>query len=128
MSIRWEWSSIDSVGPIKHAEPALPVIQRYNLLLAPEYGSPDRDVYQFEDGTTMSVEGGLVDSVMCQSNFFYKGTNLIGLSINDVREILGKETKLDDDFEDHTCLEYDDYDLMIWIDKEVGKIDSVSCF
>jgi hypothetical protein len=126
--IHWEWKSIDYVGPIKYGEPALPIIHKYGLSLMPDYGSPGRDVYEFTDGTTISIENGLIDSVMCQSNFFCQGTNLIGLSINEVRPLLGDEDTVDNDFEDHTCFQFDKYELMIWVNKETEKVDSVSCF
>jgi hypothetical protein len=126
--ISWEWMSKHCVGPIRYGELASPIINKYNLSLNPEYGSLGRDVYEFLDGTTISVENKLIDSVICESNFFYKDTNLIGLSIEKVRQILGDEDSVDNDFEDYNCHQFDEYELMIWVDKETGLVDSVSCF
>ena len=94
----------------------------------PEYGSPEREIYEFADGTTLSVENGLIDSLMCQSNFFFKGTDFIGLSVDEVRHLLDDKGAMDDDFEDHIGFQFDKYELMIWVNKETEKIDSVSCF
>jgi hypothetical protein len=60
-AIQWNWIPCVSVGPITFGEPALPIIQKYNLPLIPEFGSSEEHVYEFPDRTTIVVENRLID-------------------------------------------------------------------
>jgi hypothetical protein len=126
--ITWDWKSKSSIGPIKLGEPATETIYKYSLPIIQEYSDSEEDVYEFPDETTIRVEDGLISSISCKSNFIYRGTNLIGLSIEEIRALLGNEYIVDDDFEEQICLEFDEYSLMIWLSKQTKKVESVSCF
>jgi SAM-dependent MidA family methyltransferase len=126
-AIQWDWIPCVSVGPITFGEPALPIIQKYNLPLIPEFGSSEEHVYEFPDRTTIVVENRLIDSISCKSNFFYQGVNLIGLSIEEIRVVLGQEDEVDQ-FEYQTCFDFDELCLQIWTSNETEKVETVSCY
>jgi hypothetical protein len=126
--IIWDWQSKTSIGPIAIGKPAAAIIQEYNLPFIEEYSDSEQKVYEFPDDTTIRVEDGLIDSVSFKSNFIYENTNLIGVSIENVRALLGDEDTVDDNFEEQICFEFDKYSLMAWVSKSTEKVESISCF
>jgi hypothetical protein len=126
--IIWNWQSRTFIGPIAIGKPAAAIIQKYNLPFIEEYSDSEQKVYEFPDDTTIRVEDGLIDSVSFKSNFIYKNINLIGVPIENVRTLLGEEDTVDDNFEEQICFEFDKYSLMVWVGKNTGKVESVSCF
>jgi hypothetical protein len=125
LKITWNWDSKKaSVGPISFGLPAEQVVQEYKLIRTPEYEALDQELYEFPDGSSISVENGLINGVDCKSNFFYKTINLIGLSIEDLRNLIGSE----DDFEEFETLisfDFDKYNLVAWLNKETNKIENI---
>jgi hypothetical protein len=121
----WSWESKKaSVGSISFGLPAEQVVQEYKLIRTPEYEALDQELYEFPDGSSISVENGLINGVDCKSNFFYKTINLIGLSIEDLRNLIGSE----DDFEEFETLisfDFDKYNLVAWLNKETNKIENI---
>jgi hypothetical protein len=123
--IIWNWDSRKtSVGPISFGIPAEVVVQEHNLIRTPEYEALDQELYEFPDGSSISVENGLINGVDCKSNFFYKTTNLIGLSIEDIRSLLGSEDSLDE-FETLISLDFDKYNLVAWLNKDTEKVENI---
>jgi hypothetical protein len=127
-NIKWDWNPKISIGPITFGDLANPAIEKYNLTRTPEYDAPEQETYQFIDKTTIGVEDKIITSISCKQNFFYEDTNLIGASINKIRDLLGIENRIDEDFEEEYCLEFDDYNLIAWINKETDRISAISCF
>ena len=126
-TITWEWEPFVSVGPIQFNEPIAPLINQYKLQRKVEYDTPDWEAYEFpEDQTIVNVQEYCVVSVSCYSNFVYKGKNLLGLSLEEIREILGEEYKIDNSMEKQTSVEYDTISLQLWF--EDGVTVSTMCY
>jgi hypothetical protein len=127
--IVWNWSEMkDFIGPIKIGESPEYAIQKYKLIRTPEYEASGQKLYEFEDKSSISVENELINGVECKSNFFYKDTNLIGLSVEKINNLIGWNCSIDDDFEGQICLDFDEYGFMIWINKEFRVVESVFCY
>jgi chemotaxis signal transduction protein len=91
----WNWKAHISVGSIKLGENALSVIDMYGLVHVSEQDPPEQQAYQFLDKTVIIVDKNIITSISCKASFLYKHKNFIGLSINEVREIIGKESSID---------------------------------
>jgi hypothetical protein len=126
--IKWDWNPNISVGPVTFGELASLTIEKYNLTRTPEYDAPEQETYQFIDETTIGVEDKIITSISCKKIFFYKHKNLIGANINEIKDLLGIENRVDEDFEEEYCLEFDNYNLIVWINKKNDKVSAVSCF
>lgn len=115
--IIWNWEPLVSVGFFKFGQQASPVIKQYNLLkLEPDCEAATWDTYEFPNShTRIYVENSYVDSVGCYDNLFYKGINLLSLSLNEIRKILGKEDEIGESIEMQTPIEYEDKSLQLWL-------------
>jgi hypothetical protein len=127
--IIWNWSEAKNfIGSIKLGEPSETIIQEYRLIRTPEYEASGQELYEFKDKSSISVENELINGVECKSNFFYKKNNLIGLSLEDIHNLIGHDYTIEDDFEELVCIDFDKYGFMIWINKNSGLIESIFCY
>ena len=125
--IIWQWEPLISIGYIRFNEPIIPLIRKYKLQRKVEYEPPDWQVYEFpEDETLVNVEKSRVLSVSCYNNFFYKGKNLLGISLKEINDILGKEYEIDESIETQTLVIYDSMSLQLWF--ENGVTVSAMCY
>jgi hypothetical protein len=117
----WDWEPLVSVGSIQFGAPANPIIAKYNLQkLEPDCESADWDTYEFPDtDTRISVENGCIFSFNCYDNFFYKGQNLLGLSLDDIRQILGLEDEIDEMVGTYIPIYYESLGLTLWMKDDV---------
>jgi hypothetical protein len=123
--IIWDWNlTKNSVGPIIFGTSAESIVQEYKLRRTPDYEAQDQKLYEFPDGSSISVENGLVNGVDCKSNFFYQKMNLIGFSIENLRSFLGSEDCLEE-FETLISLDFDRYNLVVWLEKSTSKVRNV---
>ena len=115
-AIIWNWKPCVSVGSVRFNEPIAPLVDQYKLQRKVEYDTPDWEAYEFpEDETLVNVEESCVVSVSCYNNLFYRGNNLLGLSLEDIENILGYEYKIDEGMEAQTSVEYDTMSLQLWL-------------
>jgi hypothetical protein len=123
--IIWNWSDKkDCIGPIRFGVHAESIIQEYKLKRTSEYEASGQELYEFADGSSISVENGLINGVDCKSNFFYRNINLIGMSLEDIRDLFGPEDCLDE-FETLMCLDFDKYNLVVWLKKKTKKVENI---
>ncbi|NJK65039.1 MAG: hypothetical protein HC921_22095 [Synechococcaceae cyanobacterium SM2_3_1] len=117
----WDWEPLVSVASIQFGAPASPVITKYNLQkLEPACESADWDSYEFPDtDTRIYVENGCIERFSCYDNLFYKGQNLLGLSLDDIRQILGPEEKIDTMVGASIPIEYESLGLTLWMEDDV---------
>jgi hypothetical protein len=127
LSIIWNWKPKYSVGPVKLGEPFGAKFQEFELIRTPDYDAPDQESFKFPDETVLSIENSIVESICCKLNFYYLDKNLIGLSLENLRKVLGSENNIDSSSSDEICLEYDEYYLVIFLDKQQEKVTAVSC-
>ncbi len=115
-SIFWNWEPLVSIGPFRFGEPVAPVIEKYNLRKLERVSEvADWDTYEVPDGNTVIyVEDSSIDSVACYDNLFYQGKNLLGISLEEIHEILGKEDEFGKIIGEKTPVEYESFGLQIW--------------
>jgi len=128
MALNLELNPLRSVGPFVFGEPAQPVIEEQGFTRAtdPIYNGDPWDTYESPDGeTTVHVEGGVIDSAGCYSELNFGGVNLIGLSFEALRELLGPEDEVGDDISGETPVEFESFGLQVWI--KDGVVESIMC-
>ena len=130
---------MESVGPVRFGVDATQLIQNLNLRLVSHFdlreSHPDLteiaseadvcwDTYEVSAGATrISVTpDGTVTSVLCCDELFLSGRNLLGLSLEEVRNILGEEDDFD---EEHGALQYDELGITLWLN--TGIVDAATC-
>jgi hypothetical protein len=119
--IIWDWKPLLSVGPIYFGDPVKKLVENQGLKLMDfDDGITEWDTYQVPNGeTTVHVEDGKVVSVGCYENLYFNGKNLLGLTLDTVRTILGKEDEIGEEIIDKTPVEYERLGLQIWIRNEI---------
>jgi hypothetical protein len=123
----WDWEPLVSVGPVRFGEAANPLIEKYNLQ-RPEFDcdTPDWEAYQFSGTDTLiNVENSSIISVACHDNFFYKSNDLLGMSLKQIRQILGQEDEIDSMVGTQIPIYYDSLGLILWMKNDV--IVSATC-
>jgi hypothetical protein len=121
----WEWIPLVSIGPLKFGEPIEPVISKFDLRkLNKPFEEADWDSYEFPDfDKRVYTKDGNITSLGCFDNLFYKGEDLFGLTLDEVRVLLGEEDEIGEtvffDFEDDeyekTPIEFYKYSVQIWL-------------
>jgi hypothetical protein len=124
-NIYWDWNPLISVGPFKFGESAKPLIQEYGLReLEKPFEEADWNSYEFPDCETRVYTNKelKIDSIGCFDNIYYKGQNLFGLNLDQIRNLLGEEDEIGEtvlfDFEDNEYekfpVEFEKLSLQIW--------------
>ncbi len=113
----WKWIPLRSVGFVVFGEDAEEKINQFNLVkLDPPCESADWETYELlADETRVTVENGKFVSVLCDSNLYYNEKDLIGISIEEIREILGKEDEIEKDVGDEDAVYYYQLGLTLWM-------------
>jgi len=131
----WHLDPKVSVGPIRFGEPAGPVIKKYGLIKCveePMIECEDWDTYEFTDcETRVYVENDKIENIGCYDELFYKGKNLFGMTLDELRKHLGPETEIGETFDldsgdECTPIQWDNLEIQVWLDKD-GLVDSVMC-
>jgi len=119
--IIWNWKPLESVGLITFGEYAPPIVAKYNLdKLYANCKSGDWDAYQFPNTETyVCVENFHIISVGCYDNIFYQDKNLIGLSLDEIRAILGKEDEISEIVGTQIPIEYENLSLILWLKDKI---------
>jgi hypothetical protein len=123
--ITWEWIPLVSIGSLKFGEPIEPVISKFDLRkLDKPFEEADWNSYEFLGcDKRVYAEDGNITSFGCFDNLYYKGRDLLGLTLNEIRVLFGEEDKIGEtvlfDFEDgefeETPVEFYEYGLQIWL-------------
>jgi hypothetical protein len=123
MSRFWHWIPGKSIGPFIFGDPAGPFIRDYDLRKRrPACSIADWDTYEFPGFESwVVVEDGRIAEVHCVDAVEYEGTDLIGLPVSDVRDLLGAENKSEDNVGLGYALYYDRLGLTLFIVNEVVK-------
>jgi hypothetical protein len=125
--ISWNWIPLIAVGPVKFGEPVLPLIKKYQLIREPEYDAPGWESYEFpSSGEIVSVEDSSIVNISCYENILYKGKNLLGLSLDEVRFLIGLEDEFGEKIEGQIPVEYFRLGLQIWL--EDSSVVSATCY
>jgi hypothetical protein len=121
----WEWNPLVSIGSLKFGESIEPIISEFDLYkLDKPFEEADWDSYEFPDlDKRVYTEDDHITSIGCFDDLYYKGQNLFGLTLDEIRTLLGEEDEIGEtvllDFEDgeyeKTPVEFYKYGLQIWI-------------
>ncbi len=121
------WEPLVSVGSFKFDELIQKYIDQYDLRFTDaadellnwdSYSTPDKNVY-------IDTEDSRIVAISCYEHFFYKEKNLIGLSLNEIRTLLGHESEIGEQIGEAIPVEYDALSLQLWL-KE-GYVTNVTC-
>jgi hypothetical protein len=130
--IEWNWEPLISLGTIYFGEDMNSVVNRLGLEL--DESSENDDWLKYEStnlGIQVFSEDSKVKRISCFDNLIYKGRNLLGLSLEEVREIVGNETDIDEPLSYDpsgnlyiTPVYFDELSMIIYL--ENGLVDSIS--
>ncbi len=123
--ITWEWSPLVSIGSLKFGESIDPVISKFDLYkLDKPFEEADWDSYEFPNrDKRVYAEDGHITIIGCFDDLYYEGKDLFGLTLDEIRSLLGEEDEIGEtvlfDFEDgeydKTPVEFYKYGLQIWL-------------
>jgi hypothetical protein len=121
----WEWKPLISVGILRFGKSIETIISEFNLhKLDKPFEEFELDSYDFPDhNKIVCAEGGYITIIGCFDELYYKGENLFGLTLDEIRSRLGEEDEIGKpvlfDFEDgeyeKISVEFYKYGLQIWI-------------
>lgn len=130
-----EWVPNICYGEFFFGEDINKYIDVYNLIQDMEtpdstgwrqYRVPGKEVY-------IEAEHGKVVSILCYEEFFYKGTNIISSSLDDLEKLLGSacadigDSVVYFDGDEQTPVDFDPLGLQVWVDSS-RQIQSISCY
>jgi hypothetical protein len=127
MEISWLWIPGESVGPFRFGEEAEGVLVSYKLVkLEPDCQGASWDTYEIPAyKTKLYVEDGRIINVLCEDELYYRGVNLIGLSLEETRAFLGPEDEYVQKISLGDAAYYHRLGLTLWIVD--GIIDTATC-
>lgn len=119
--ILWNWKPLISVGPIKFGQLADSIIQQYDLVkLEPPCKSADWETFEFPNcETRIYVYDSEIESVGCYDNLFYKGIDLLGLSLEEIIPILGKQYEIGEIIDMQAPVDYENLGLQLWMENKI---------
>jgi hypothetical protein len=122
--IKWNWEPLISIGSIMFGESIEPLIIKFGLeKLEKPFEECNWETYRvFNCNTCLYSENSRVTSAGCFDNLYYKGQNLFGITIEEVRIILGKESEIGEAMRyyvgeeeiEQTPVEFDELSLQLW--------------
>ena len=121
--VRLDWVPLKGVGPFMFEEAIASYIDNFGLIEVPEGDDEITNWSNYEMpgyGIDLYVEDGKIVSICCEYQCFFRGKNLIGLTLQEVIEVVGLEPEKDvdtielaDDGE-QLVYEFDDAALQLW--------------
>jgi hypothetical protein len=136
-NIIWNWKPLESVGEIKFGIHINELTERYNLhLLEKIYESDEWETYEIPENLTKVyvAKDHRVEDIGCFDNLYYNGKNLLNLTLDEVREILGSEDEVgeavynyyDEEPYEKIPVEFESLGLQLWFRGEVAVDAMVS--
>ena len=121
------WEPFVSVGPFKFDTLIQKYIEPYNLhFVEAADATVNWDTYATSDESVyIDTENSKIVSISCYVSFYYNGKNIIGLSLPEVREILGREDEIGDQLGEKIPVEYYALNLQLWVQNEY--VTNVTC-
>jgi hypothetical protein len=121
------WDPKVSVGPFKFGVIIHQYLTRYNLHLVEAATEPvNWDTYaDAQEGIYIDVEDSKIIAISCYEHFFHEGKDIIGMTLDDIKEYLGNPSEIGDVVGDKTPVEYYDLGLQVWLrDNRVTDVTS----
>ncbi len=132
----WVWIPNQSLGPVKLGAPIRDYIEML-ALKREQYdqslGSPEPHYEVSGVDLSIYVENDLVETLLSEEVFLYKGVNLIGLRREDLTRLMGREPSEtdeidlseDDEEPPYLVYDYDGLGLQVWL--LGGRVESAIC-
>ncbi len=133
----WEWIPNRSLGPVAFGTPIDGYLEMLDLREAQhdDFSGPPQPPHYEASGLDLNIylEDGLVDTLISHEVFFFKGVNIIGLSKEELTELLGREPSETDEIDlsesdeepPYLVYDYEGWGLQIWLLDD--KVESASC-
>jgi len=127
MSGFWCWVPGTSIGPFTFGDRAEPYIAAYGLRKRrPDCSIADWETYEFPGFESwIVVEKGRIIEVHCVDEVEYSDRNVIGMKSSEVRNLLGKEEKKEENVGCGYALYYYDLGLTLFVENEV--VSAAAC-
>jgi hypothetical protein len=96
-TMKWDWHPCVSVGPLTFGESISPLIEKFDLQeLDTDQAASGHIPYDFPNCETRiyANEDGEIENVGCFDNLYYQGQNLFGLTLDEIRALLGPEEEI----------------------------------
>lgn len=130
-NINWVWTPAVGVGPFRYGEHIAAMEAEFCLEPVIDKCDSNWDEYRVKGSdNSIYTEHGLIVSVSCDDMFVFEGTNLIGISEEELISIfkginycIGTGVEYDDNSVQYP-FEYDELGLMVWT--EDGRVVSAS--
>ncbi len=128
------WNPSKGIGPFQIGVKIKKYIQEFDLELVSD---EMKEGYEWEtysiknrDDIRVYSEDSKVVSILCDEYCFYEGKNLIGITIEQLVNVLNTEPnekvdKIDLDDGIHYVYEFDDYGCQVWV--KDNKVESFTC-
>lgn len=123
----WRWVPGKSIGPFTFGERVEQYVADYGLRKRrPDCSIADWETYEFPAFESwIVVEMGRMIEVHCVDEVEYNDRDLIGMLSSDVRELLGKENKKEENVGLGHALYYDELGLTLFVVNDV--VSAASC-
>ena len=127
MLISWDWIPGEALGPFRFGEEVDTVIRQYGLRKLDRGGPAEYwDTYEVPSyHSKVTVEGGKIASVLCEDAICFRKTDLLGLPLPQVREVLGQEDEFVENVGLGDAAYYHRLGLTLWVVN--GVVDSATC-
>jgi hypothetical protein len=128
MCVSLFWEPLIAVGPFKFGTSIQQYIEMYSLQFVDDtdevdcwltYITPDKTTYIY-------AEGENIVSIACYECLFYQDQNLIGLSVSEIRKLLGNEDEIGEVVGGGIPIEYFSLGLQLWVQEEF--VTDVTCY
>lgn len=128
-----KWNPLKNVGPFKINTSIDDYIEKYNLKKT-ENGKKDKTNWityrEINSNISIHVENNRIVSIACYKYCFYNDVNIIGLTINDFKNLINKtpDDNIDTiEIENETQYVYEFEDLGCQVWERSGKIVTIFC-
>jgi len=119
------------VGPFRYGDSEDMLVKLFNLELCERacesatwrtYELPGQDLQLYFD----DEEGDGLSRIGCFDHLYYKGNNLFGMKLDELRSLLGNEDEIGEVCDSQTPVEFYEFGLQVWLDQQ-GECESVMC-
>jgi hypothetical protein len=129
--MRLEWTPCVSLGPIRFGEPVAAYVRSLGLAFKEHDTSTEWDTYVLPGAETyVYAEDGSVIGVGCYDECWYRGHNLVGMSLREAAQLIGhadagdgERYELDGGAQD--VFEFPDLECQMWA--RSGTVATVYC-
>jgi hypothetical protein len=127
MAISWHWVPGESVGPFHFGDNAEPCIRELRLVkLEPDCSTADWETYEIPGcESRLYVDDGIITDVLCCDSLIYRDSDLLSLTLDELRILLGREDELQKNFGPWDAVYYHGLGLTVCVSD--GGVATATC-